>query len=393
MTTTAQASPPHYMQGIQVPASSVRPEEFFRKTRRHILQEKAVAYTGQNQDVIELRKSDILAGIVIRFSGQVVITPGTGSVATTARWPYDFLKTIRFTANGASNIINCSGLKLKARDLMKRWDLNDRGVSQISAGVAATQGTLSLGSELWGVGTSTAAIAGATYPIELEWFVPVAEDMADLAGAIFLATSTADLTLTLDYENVANLFTIAGNATAVLTGTTSTTSVKYSVPLGPDGEIVVPALNVFHSLVQSRTTAIQNGENEVRIVGQGAGKSLLRIFFQTWNGAAAANAPLKMNAANYGKQSWRYGNNETPDEFIDGTLLRQMNERSFGNDLGGLWGFGVHDFAAENAFRDVVDMGTAGELRLVSTVQSGVALASQAMEYVTETIFAAGQAA
>jgi len=70
-----------------------------------------------------------------------------------------------------------------------------------------------------------------------------------------------------------------------------------------------------------------------------------------------------------------------------------MNERSFGNDLGGLWGFGVHDFAAENAFRDVVDMGTAGELRLVSTVQSGVALASQAMEYVTETIFAAGQAA
>jgi len=392
MTTTAQA-PPHYMQGIQVPASSVRPEEFSRKTRRHILQEKAVAYTGQNQDVIELRKSDILAGIVIRFSGQVVITPGTGSVATTARWPYDFLKTIRFTANGASNIINCSGLKLKARDLMKRWDLNDRGVSQISAGVAATQGTLSLGSELWGVGTSTAAIAGATYPIELEWFVPVAEDENDLAGAIFLATSTADLTLTLDYENVANLFTIAGNATAVLTGTTSTTSVKYSVPLGPDGEIVVPALNVFHSLVQSRTTAIQNGENEVRIVGQGAGKSLLRIFFQTWNGAAAANAPLKMNAANYGKQSWRYGNNETPDEFIDGTLLRQMNERSFGNDLGGLWGFGVHDFAAENAFRDVVDMGTAGELRLVSTVQSGVALASQAMEYVTETIFAAGQAA
>lgn len=393
MSPTAQASPVHYMQGIAVASSSVRPEEFFRKTRRHILQEKAVAYTGQNQDVIELRKSDILAGVVIRFSGQVVITPGTGAVATTARWPYDFLKTVRFTANGASNIINVSGLKLKARDVMKRGELNDRGVSQLVAGVAATQGTLALASESWGVGSSTSAIAGGTYPIELEWFVPVAEDENDLAGAVFLATSTADLTLTLDYENQASLFTLTGNGTAALTGVVSTTSVKYSVPLGADGEIVVPALNVFHSLVQSRTTSIQNGENEVRIVGQGAGKSLLRVYYQLWNAAAPANAPLKMNAANFGKQSWRYGNNETPDEFIDGTLLRQINERVFGSDLGGVWGFGVHDFAAENAFRDVVDMGAAGELRIVSTVQSAVTLASQALEYVTETIFAAGQAA
>jgi hypothetical protein len=100
-----------------------------------------------------------------------------------------------------------------------------------------------------------------------------------------------------------------------------------------------------------------------------------------------------MSAANYGKQSWRFGNNETPDEFIDGTLLRQINERVFGSDLGGLWGFGVHDFAAENAFRDVVDMGAAGELRIVTTVDGSVVLASQALEYVTETIFAAGQAA
>jgi len=392
-TAPAGTSPVHYMQGVAVQASSVRPEEFFAKTRRHILQEKAIVFAGQSQDVIELRKSDILSGIVIRFVGQVVITPGTGSVASTARWPYDFIKQCRFTANGASNIINVSGAKLKARDLMKKGDLNDRGVPQTFGGVAVTQGSLALAGESWGVGAATSAIAGGTYPIDLEWFVPVAEDENDLAGAVFLATSTADLTLTLDYETQANLFTIVGNATAVMTGTTMVTSVKYSVPLGVDGQIVVPALNVFHSLVQSRYTSIQNGENEIRIVGQGAGKSLLRVYFQLWNGAAPANAPLKMNAANFGKQSWRYGNNETPDEFIDGQLLRYFNERAYCSDIGSLWGFGCHEFAAENAFRDVVDMGAAGELRIVSTVQSGVTLASQALEYVTETIFAAGQAA
>lgn len=392
-TTTTQAAPVLYMQGVQVAASSVRPEEFFAKTRRHTLQEKSFSYAGQSQDVVELRKSDILAGIVIRFSGQVVVTPGSGSVATTARWPYDFIRQARFTANGASNIINVSGLKLKARDIMKRGDLNDRGVSQTVAGVAVTQGTLALASESWGVGSATAAIAGGTYPIELEWYVPVCEDDKDLAGAVFLATSTADLTLTLDYETAANLFTLAGNGTAALTGNFTTTSVKYSVPLGGNGEIIIPPLNLFHSLVQSRYTAIQNGENEVRIIGQGAGKSLLRVYSQLWNGAPPANLPLKLNTTNFGKQSWRYGNNETPDEYVDGQILRQINERVFGCDLGGLWGFGVHDFAAENAFRDVVDMGAAGELRIVCTVQAGVTLASQALEYVTETIFAAGQAA
>ena len=37
MSPNAQAAPLHYMQGIAVPSSSVRPEEFFRKTRRHTL--------------------------------------------------------------------------------------------------------------------------------------------------------------------------------------------------------------------------------------------------------------------------------------------------------------------------------------------------------------------
>ncbi len=36
----------HYMQGIAVPASSVRPQEFFDKPRRHILLEKGVSFSG-----------------------------------------------------------------------------------------------------------------------------------------------------------------------------------------------------------------------------------------------------------------------------------------------------------------------------------------------------------
>lgn len=385
VAVTERTAPSRYMQGIAVPAEAVRPQEFFARTRRHIGLEKTVPYTGQPQETFELRKSDILSSILVRFSGQVTIT---GVVNSTARWPYDLI-TARFTANGASNIINCSGLKLKIRDVMKRSDLTDRGVQQTFGGVARTQGTLARASESWGVGSATSALPAGTYDVELEWHVPVAEDEVDLAGAIFLQTSTSDLTLTLDLLPISQLFTGAG--TANLTGSIQVISTKFSIPIGGDGQIVVPDLSVFHSLIQSRVAnGIQTGENELRLIGQGAGKSLLRAFYQVYNGNPAA--PLAMNKTNYGKQMWRYANNETPDEFIDGGHMRTDQERRYNADLGALWGVGCHDFAHENAFRDVVDMGTTAELRLVTNINSAVTLASPALEYVTETVFLAGQA-
>lgn len=380
----------HYMQGIAVPASSVRPDEFFARTRRHTLLERSQNFAGQAQDVFELRKSDILATLLVRFSGQIVVTGGTTNVS--ARWPYD-MASFKFTANGASNIINASGLKLKVREMMKRGDLTDRGISQAIQGATVNQGTLATAAESWGVGSGATAVAAGTYPVEIYWTIPVAEDELDLSGAVFLATSTADLTLTADYLPTSQLF-FGGTATGVsLTGTVSVVSKKFSIPIGGDGQIVVPDLSLFHSLIQSRTTAVQNGDNEVRLVGQGGGKSLLRAYYQLWNGAGTAAKPLPMTAANFGPQLWRYGNNETPDVFMDGTHMREVAERNYNADVGGQWGFGVHDFAHEFEFRDVVDMGTTSDLRVGVNIANGVSLASPGLEYVTETVFRAGQAA
>jgi hypothetical protein len=383
-------APTKYMQGIAVPAESVQPKLFQKLTRRHIQIERQAAYSGQPSETFELRKSDVLSKITVRAFGQIVITPGAGAVASTARWPYDFI-SVRFTANGASNIINCSGAKLKMRELMKKGDLTDRGVTQTIGGVARNQGTMARASEAWGVGSATSAIAGGTYDFELEWDIPIAEDEYDLAGAIFLQTSSSDLTLTVDFLPLAQLFVATGGATAVMQNVfVQAISTKFSIPV-TDGQIVVPDLGVFHSLIQSRqANSIQTGENEFRLVGQGAGKTLLRVFGQFWNGSPAA--PLALTRQNFGKQMWRYANNETPDEFIDGTHMRLDQERRYNSDLGGLNGVFCHDFAHENAFRDAVDMGTTAELRLVSTINSAVTLSNPAVEYVTETVFLAGQA-
>lgn len=391
--TRPTEAPPRYMQGVAVPASSVRPQEFFGRTRRHIRSEKTFSYTGQAQEIVELRKADIVSEIAIRFTGKLTTTKGTGTVATTRRWPYDILRAVKLTANGASNLINVSGLKLKARDIMKKSDLTDRGVSQKVGANTVTNGSLAQASESWGVGSGETALAAGSYDVELEWIVPVAEDQHDLQGAIFLATSSTGITLTLDLATAAELFVTTGDGTAALTGDFQVISTKYSIPIGGDGQIVVPDLSVFHSMIESRYTSLQTGENEIRLVGQGAGKALLRLYWQLWNGAAAAAVPVVMNASNYGKQMWRYANNETPDEFVDGHHLRLDMERRYNSDLGAVWGFGSHDFAHENAFRDVVDMGTTSELRLVTNLQSGLSLTSAALEYVTETVFSAGQGA
>lgn len=389
MTTATASAPTRYMQGIAVPASSVNPQEFFARTRRKIQTESAKTFAGLGQqDTFELKKTDIIAGFIIRFDGSVTSTPGAGTVATTARWPYDLLRQVRFTANGQSNIINVSGGKLKAREFMARGDMSDRGVSQSVNGATVVQGTLSQACESWGVGSRATAIGAGSYDMDLSWFVPVAEDQVDLAGAIFAATSSTDLTVTLDWATSAELFTLTSNATATVAGTVQIIAVRYSVPLGADGQIVVPDLSVFHSLIQTRHTNLANGENEIRLTGQGAGKTLLRTYSQLWNGAAPV--PVAVNEDNFGKIAWRFGGNETPDEYQDGQVLRYINERMYGSDIAAVHGFFAHEFASENAFRDVVDLGTTSEWRQVVNILPAVTLVNSALEVVQETIFVAG---
>jgi hypothetical protein len=391
-TSTAPAGAMN-LQGIDVPAGSINPAAFFAGTRRKYVNEYNRAFAGYGlTDTVELRKSDIIAGLHVRFTGQLVTVHSAGSVIPTMRWPYDLVRAFRFTANGQSNLINVSGLKLKAREAMSNIASDDRGVAQTFGAAAVTQGSLSMASEKWGLGPLQTQAASGTFPVELYWFVPVAEDDQDLAGAIFAQTSSMDLTLAIDWETAANLFTTSGGDTVTLTGNVSVSSEKYSIPV-VGGAFVLPDLSMFHSLIQTRAAnGVANGDNELRLIGQGAGKQLLRMFYQTWNGNAP-QAPIVANATNYGQQGWRYSSNETPELFIDGQQLREWNERMYNCDVGGQWGFLAHEFEVVNAFRDTVDMGQTSELRLLINIGAGVSLVNPAVEYVQETVFAAGTGA
>ena len=175
-------------------------------------------------------------------------------------------------------------------------------------------------------------------------------------------------------------------ATATLTGTVTVLGRLYTIPQGPNGQVIVPDLSTFHSIIQTRQTGISNGINEVRLAGQGVGKQLLRMYGQLWNGATTVAAPVPVNRTNYGQVGWRFGGNDTPELFPDGHLAAYNTEKTFDADLSTFAGAWAIDFASENAFRDSVDEGTATELRFINEILPAVTLtANAAIEYVQET--------
>lgn len=390
---TAQAETRVPLQGVLVPQSAINPREFFQKTRRLRIRQDGFAFAGYGSTYNRsLLQTGIIGGLWIKFDGQVVVTLGGGTAATTAAWPYGLFKKIRFSANGQSNLINAGGWALKARQFMARSDLNDRGVARgiggASPGTSRTQGTLSMATEDWGVGQNVTAIAGAptTYPIQLCMFLPIAQDKVDLTGAIFAQTSSTDLQLAIDFATQAELFTLTGAATAVLTGDLLVEAEVYTIPQDGQGNIVVPDLSVFHSIIETRFGAPTNGLNEIRLAGQGVGRSLQRLWFRTHNGATPA--PLAMNDTNYAQVGWRYGGNDTPEVWQDGRAQAYWAEDLFGCDFATHQGFGVLDWSSEFAFRDAIDEGAATELRLLAEIPTGVTLTSPFLEYTQETLFA-----
>jgi len=392
-TATYEAAPPINMQGVLVPQTSVNGDLFMERTNRQVVTERTpTAFSGLGlSDSVALRRSGILARAKLRFTGSLVTAKGTGAIGTTGRWPLDLPKRIRVSANEQSGLINCSGAKLKMRELAHDMTMSDRAVSQLVGGVARTIGTFATPAESWGVGSLATNIADGTYPVELEWSIPICDDETDLAGALFLPTTATDVEIGIDWNDAGTLFTLTNNAAVTLTGNWSIEVVKYSVPEGADGEVIVPDLSMFHQLIENRAAdAPANGNNEVRLSGQGPGKTLTRIAFQVWNTVGGVPTPLGMTAANFGPISWLYSTNQEPDRFLDGTDLREWNTHLTSNDLGGVWGFGVHEFAAQNALRDSVDLGTHGEVRINFNVQAGVALTTPRTEVVQELLFHAG---
>lgn len=398
------------VQGIDVPASSIDRQTFFQLTRRQTRQAKPLTtFAGMgSSDEFQLVHDGIVAALEIRVTGSIV---GVGTAAvSTRRWPLDILRAVRFAANGQTNLINASSGKLKALQNMYP-DSTDSGVTP-NGGVAGTpvrvgisganpgfsvpiptaltsMGYLADDTERWGFGSGTSAIAAGTYPVDLRFFVPIAYDQKTLEGAIFAQTEGTNLVLSLDWANVSDILSTAF-------GTSSTFSLQYSVheiyfdiPIVGGRRILPDGIAYFHQLTQTRaTTAISQGDNEFILPGAARGRKLMRVFWQLWNGATSVPVvPADTsNVQNFGAMGWIYGGNQNPERYATGIDAAAHAERIYNSNIAGQWGFFSFDFANEWAFRDLVDLGSTNDLRLLMNVSTNVTVSSPLWEVVQQVL-------
>lgn len=392
-------SPTMNMQGVEVPRSSVDPKSFYSNTRRKRFNEKSLSsFAGLgNIDQFQIKQSGIIAMLDIHVTASVVVTLNSGTVATTQRWPYDLIQRIVLSANGTTNLVSVSGGKLALYRFLMLGDLNDRGVSRgmggASPGTATTQGTLSLNSESWGFGQGVTAVAAGTYDVELYFKVPLAFDEIKLLGAVFGQTQATSLNVEIDWAPPSALFTTTGAPTIVWTASVLCEGVVFSIPYGPDGNIVVPNLSAYHKLIQYNDFAIGTGQYGSTLVGQGVGQLLQRLYWQVWNGSAPQTY-LPITAGNFGNIGWSYGGDQFPETYGgQGTtthMHRMYCEDLYSTDIGAQ-GFASLDFASHWLMRDAVDESTATNLQAMITTNAS--LTTPRLEVVMETLSAGSAAA
>lgn len=391
MPNATATAAPLTMQGQAVPKAHVDPRAFMAATRRQVLPTKTIpAFAGLGStDQFSLLATGVATRLTVQIYGSVLVTPGSGTVATTARWPYDLMKACRVAVNGQANLINCSGSDLKAREQMALGDLTDRGIIRniggASPGTAVQQSTLSLNNEAWGLGQNVTGVAAGTYNFDLSYTVPLAMDDRNMVGALFLQTTSTEVAVAIDWAQPGDLFVLTSNATAVMTATVIVEAWVYTIPQASDGGIIIPDLSAFHSLIKTRVPNIAIGPQELKLIGQGVGRQLMRIYGRTFNGSPST--PLPVTATNYGQVGYRFGGNDTPELYPNGRNLSYQVEKVFNTDLGSLAGYWVLDFCSEFALRDSIDEGLASELRVVLEIAAGVTILNSAVEYVQETIF------
>ena len=384
--TTSARSNALNLQGIIVPQAAVDPEAFFRLTRRQRIQIKSnITWQGHGaREIVDLPAVGIVSALVVTVKGTITIA--TAAATPSYRWPYDLIKQITLSANGQSNLISVSGAKLKVREMMKDNHFTDRGVANNIGGTSRTQGTLALAAESWGMSPGNSTSTG-TYTFELSFEVPVSFDQQYLTGAIFAQTSSTQLQMQIEWNTVAALVsTNPGNVT--FSAVTYTVEGEiFPVPYD-NGVAIVPDLSTFHFLTQVTDTKLAVGENEYRIMGQGIGKQLMRLYFQVWNNGINGQ-PLALSTANFPSVGWRFGGSEMPEKYLGGGLLLAENERNYNCPIGQWWGFASLDWAVANAFRDSIDEGLASELRFFFELASGTTVSAPGVEYVREELMAA----
>lgn len=317
----------------------IAPDLFDESTIANVWSSALKAIPGFGQaDGFDLPGRGLLAGIEVVFTGTMTSTAGTGAVVPTDKWPYGLFSKFQLSANG-SPLLNAGGLGYEYRRQVITHRATDAQTSAPNA-------------------------AGANVT-EIHWYIPVADNMVTLWGA--LLSQADDLYLRLDYTQAASadLFTLTGTATATLTGNLQLTFFGYDVPIVPINGVehgILPDTDVLHRFSEYSVPMIGNGDTELRL--QQTGGEIERIFIWVDNTAGALLDP-----ASWSRVRFQFAETEEPLTY-PATVLLSQNARHYTGKLAPK--AAVIDFAYWNQKRDALYPRGVANPKVIVTIPSTV---------------------
>jgi hypothetical protein len=249
---------------------------FNTETERNDVPLQSLAFTGLGGAAMDARipNNGILASVRVSVEGTLNVA--TAAVTPGYQWPWNLLKRITFNANGQTSLISAEGLDLRAR----RQRLYRNPTDPIAKAPSIDA-----------VGNSTgASIPVATYPVSLQWDIPITHDEASLIGGLFAQSDQNYLSVKLTPAQSADLFSGAGVASFTAT-TVRLTVTFFDIPLVPvQGRdmVVIPNLAWLHGYLSGDMAFANTGDVRapfIRTAGQ------LLAYGSIWTTAAGGHRP------------------------------------------------------------------------------------------------------
>jgi hypothetical protein len=362
-----------YMSNLPAEGSFVmNPDAFATETERNDmpLEQKAIGALGGAPIDLRIPNIGVLTHVRLIVKGTLVVAGG-GSVTSRYTWPWNLFSRVTLNLQGQTSLFSVEGGDLRQR----RQRVYRRPTEDVSTAPAMNAPTGS-GDPNPGV------IANGSYAVVLVYDVPIVHDPYTLTGAVYAQSDSVYLNWRIQLAQTAELFTLAGGSTAVLTGTIDTTITFYDIPFQDTQNgrtVLLPDMRWLHSMISADKPVVAVGNNDTELI-RTAGQ-LLSIAAYVDNGGAALIDPSAWTQAEF-----RYGGNRQPRVFAPIEMLLEKNVQDYGGRIRPGWA--ILDFAVDNQTRELVYPKGVTELKVRIVIPAGTTTNAGAHTHVvSETLF------
>ncbi len=359
-------NPAVFMNNVPAPGSYVIDQATFdAKTERNDVPQPTDTWPGYGGRIDHrISNVGVLSNVRLTINLSVVVSGG-GTVTAKYPWPLGLLNKVTLNANGGSAIISCNGLDLDAR--RQRLFRNPREGLETSPGMDTTA-TITAAAPYKPTGAVfPGVIANGTYPVTLIVDLPIVHDPRTLTGALFAQSDQNYLNWVIETAQAADIFTLAGGSTAVITGTVDSTLTFYSIPSmdTSNGRVVVlpAAVQYLHQFVAQDKYFTNQGDVLTPFIKNNGQLACAYVYID--NGGTSQIAPTALSAI-----QWTYAGNQTPRNYSPPAVLLEENQRLYNGLI--TPGYFLLDFEAENVRRDAVFPRGLSELAINTRIPTSV---------------------